>query len=122
MLVSRPEEEEVEEIPSRRSMIDASSADGVLRMLEERSGLESSTEATDAGRKPSILRPLFINHSRLSAEVLRTTRCMGYATKADEDKEVAVLSVNTCMNGTKDLGKVGSSSFQITSGGEQRMT
>ena len=46
---------------------------------------------------------------------------MGYATKADEDKDVAVLSVNTWMNGTKDFGKVESSSFQIMSGGEQRI-
>ena len=121
MLVSRPEEDYVEEIPSRRSIIDALSVEGVLK-LEEKSVLESSTEATDGGRRPSTVRPLFINHSRLSAEVLRTTRCMGYATKADEDKEVAVLSVNTCINGTKDFGKVRSSSFQITSVGEQRIT
>ena len=120
MLVSRPEEDDVEEIPSRRSIIDASSVEGVLELFEENSVLKSPTEATDAGRKPSIVRPLFINHSRLSAEVLRTKRCMGYATKADEDKEVAVLSVNTWMNGTKDF--VRSSSFQISSGGEQRIT
>ena len=64
MLVSRPEEDDVEEIPSWRSIIDASSAEGVLKLLEEKSVLESSTEATDAGRKPSIVRTLFINHSR----------------------------------------------------------